>query len=809
MTARAGDSMRGFLLQTSVRVERGRSRVELWGVREDGGGFCVEDDVEPYGFVRTVDVPRIPAGQEVRIAHTALATLAGEPVSRVAVPTPADLVALRRAFDRAGIVGYELDVPLAARYVIDRGIRAGVRIAGTPAAHPGTHLRLRGAALAPADVHPTLRVLSIDIETTPSADRVLSVALATADASEVHLVSDSAVEGATAHRDERALLAAVMARIAAIDPDVITGWNVVDFDLRVLERRLRAHGQGLALGRAPGAARIVRDASFSRQARAEVRGRQVLDALGLVRDAFISLPDYRLETAARTLLGRGKRIAAHDGDARAEIMRMYREDRAALTAYNAEDARLVLDILAKESLLELAVERSLLSGMPLDRVGASIAAFDRLYLPVLRQRGYVAPCVDETRPRAHVTGGAVLESTPGLFSDVAVLDFQSLYPSLIRTFNLDPLSHARAELAHTSARGTSDGSVGSASMPAGGEAHADPIVAPSGGRFERAPGILPEILSELHARRTAARARGDVHATQAIKIFMNACFGVLAAPRCRFFDPVVANAITTFGQQTLGWACDLARETGVDVLYGDTDSLFVVVPGEASETCAARERRAAEVAARAEALRGSLEAKIAERVRHEYGVEPALRLNLARIYRRFFQPQVRGGGAGSKKRYAGLVDGAVEVVGLEAVRRDWPPLARRVQIGVLERLFTDRPALQFVRDVAARLVRGELDDELVIRKTLRKSAADRSARGAAPHVEAARRAGMRELRGEIRYVMTARGPEPAPPGAPLPTGIDYAYYTDRVLRPLVDSMLCSVGESFDEAMGYPRQLRLL
>ena len=111
-----------------------------------------------------------------------------------------------------------------------------------------------------------------------------------------------------------------------------------------------------------------------------------------MRDA-LRLDDYRLETVARAVLGRGKKIDQDAPDAAAEIARLYREDPEALVAYNLEDARLVLEILEREGLLALCVERSLLSGMPLDRVGASVASFDRLYLPELRRRGRVAPSV--------------------------------------------------------------------------------------------------------------------------------------------------------------------------------------------------------------------------------------------------------------------------------------------------------------------------------------------------------------------------------------------------------------------------------
>jgi DNA polymerase-2 len=497
----------------------------------------------------------------------------------------------------------------------------------------------------------------------------------------------------------------------------------------------------------------------------------VLDGMALVRDA-LRLPDYRLETAAQQLLGRGKLIDAETADPAQEILRLYREDPAALVAYNREDAQLVLDILAREGLVDLAVERSLLTGMQLDRVGASVASFDLLYLPALRARGYVAPSVDTARESAEVQGGAVLDSTPGVFSNVAVFDFRSLYPSLIRTFNLDPLAHALA-----------------------GE---DAFVAPNGARFSRSEAILPGIIERFLEQRERAKQRGDRHADRAIKIMMNALFGVLGTASCRFFDPEIANAITGFGQQTLRWTRDAFEQEGAAVLYGDTDSVFVQLCEGPLD--AAREQ--------ADALRARVERRIAERIRQEYAAEPRLVLELERVFERFFMPRVRGGRSGSKKRYAGLCDGRLELVGLEAVRRDWPALAGRLQRGLLQRLFRGEPGLPFVREVIERMRAGELDAELVYAKRVRKGSLDRYTATTPPHIQAARKAGGR-AGAVVRYVITEAGPEPVLPGRPLPAAIDRRHYVERVLRPVAEAILSHVDEHFDDALGHPRQLPLL
>jgi DNA polymerase-2 len=168
---------------------------------------------------------------------------------------------------------------------------------------------------------------------------------------------------------------------------------------------------------------------------------------------------------------------------------------------------------------------------------------------------------------------------------------------------------------------------------------------------------------------------------------------------------------------------------------------------------------------------------------------------------------VRGGGDASKKRYAGWTRGELEIVGLEAVRRDWPAVTGRLQRGMLLRLFTGEDVMPFVAQTVRDVLEGKLDDELVYVKRIRKTL-DSYTASTPPHVQAARKAGGR-TGPVIRYVITRTGPEPVFPGGPLPGDIDRRHYVDRVLRPVSDAILVEIGHSFDEAMGEPRQLDLL
>jgi DNA polymerase-2 len=769
--------MRAFILTPTYRVREGKPEVHLYAVLESGGPCLIVDDrVRPYFFVRAADRDRAAAiAPRALLEETELRTFAGEPVVRLTADFPADVRPLRKRLEESGVTCFEADVRFAYRYLIDRGIRGAVIVHGTSERHPKLGRVYRNPDLQPCRWVPALKVLSLDIETDPKAQQVFSIALHTPELSRVLIVHEHVLRHAEPVASEPALIRRFLSYLDELDPDVITGWNVVDFDLAVLARVAHRYGIHFAIGRSEDVFDRRRDASFTRESQAIVFGRLVLDALSLLRGAFIRLQDYKLETAAQALLGRGKLMA---GDGRAEqIEYAYRHDPQRFVDYNLEDARLAAAILDRTGLIDLAVQRSLLTGMPLDRVSAAIASVDSLYLASLRGRGVVAPSVVSAAARARITGGYVMDSAPGLYRNVLVFDFKSLYPSIIRTFNLDPLS-----LSSAGAGGTDD------------------LVAPNGARFRRdVRGILPELVESLADEREQARRAGQPVQANAIKILMNSLYGVLGAGASRLFSPDVANAITHFGQLLIRKAAEFAAQRGYRVIYGDTDSLFVD----------AAEPDAEKALSRAEELRVAIGDAIADYVRDHFGCHSFLDLEFEKLYHRFFLPEVRGGKVGSKKRYAGLLRDAdgrerVEFVGLESVRRDWSEVSKRFQLGLLELVFRDQPVEDFVRRFLADLRAGSFDGELVYRKAVRKEL-DEYTKTTPPHVRAARKQSRPASR-MVEYVMTRHGPEPVGEETAPP---DYDHYVEHQIAPVADAILRFLKTDFATVAGTRKQLSLL
>jgi DNA polymerase-2 len=284
---------------------------------------------------------------------------------------------------------------------------------------------------------------------------------------------------------------------------------------------------------------------------------------------------------------------------------------------------------------------------------------------------------------------------------------------------------------------------------------------------------------------------------------------VLGATGCRYARTELAGAITSFGQHFLRAARDWFEARGHHVLYGDTDSVFVLSRLDDAAGHPALARLGAELA-------GALNRELAERIEREHRVRSHLVMRCEKAYRRFFIPRLKGDssaeGRGRGKGYAGLLlaaDGSaeVEVRGMEAVRSDFTPLARRFQVELLRRLFAGEPeaALRtYCLEVAAQLDRGELDAELVYTKALRRAAKDYETQ--TPQVRAARLLGWSDRRGRVDYLMTRAGAEPveARSGAAL----DYAHYLDRQLAPIAESIASAVGLSADGWLGEAGQLGL-
>ena len=768
--AESNQPLRGYLLTRALRDDRKGSSLTFWASTECGPVKMIVENVEPVMFVRRSAGDA--AGKLVidgRFRDVELRAMDGESVQAVYFSSQRSLEQARELLRERDIECLEADIAPAERYLMERFIRGSFSASGLIEQRDGYPL-LVNPSLRHDDYRPRLAVMSFDIETSPDSRQLYSIAYI---CGSIRRVLMSGEPGAASRgdnfelvfcKDERELLTRFIEDVHALDPDVLVGWNVVNFDLSVLQKRCAAHKLDFALGRDRSRVRIIPRRGASLNAVARIGGRVVLDGIECLRSAFWTFGSYALDYVARELLDRGKAIAARD-DKTGEIKRLFHEDKAALARYNIEDCQLVLDIFARTDLLEFVVERTRLTGLAMGRQGGSVAAFDYLYLPRLHRKGWVAPSLTGKSYPDSSPGGYVLDSVPGIHDNVAVLDFKSLYPSIIRTFKIDPLGHAQP-----------------------GD---DPIPGFLGASFSRDDNLLPDIIEDLWQRRDEAKRSGNQPLSQAIKILMNSFYGVLGTDGCRFYHPQLASSITRRGHQIIRTSRQWIEEYGLKVIYGDTDSLFVLLKDEQ-----ALEHEASDLVQK-------LNRRWTENIKEEYRLHSYLEIELETIFVKFFMPKIRGRDTGSKKRYAGMsgADASSLVIkGLEAVRSDWTDLARDFQRELLCAVFQGRNAEPLIHEYVARVRSEDYVEQLAYRKRLRQPL-NAYRKNIPPHVKAARL--LDKPGSEIRYYITTAGPQPA---GQLTAPLDYDHYIERQIKPVADSILPFVGLDFDEVVGGQRDL---
>ncbi|MEJ8823620.1 DNA polymerase II [Variovorax humicola] len=778
--------LKGFILTRRWRDAPAGTEIEYWLATDAGPMKVVLTSQTCVAFVeirhRASLESHLVAKPGMQVRELALKTFHHEPVIGVYAKHFRQLGQLARALQTQSIAVLEADVRPHDRHLMERFITAGVLVeGGRTDGHTIVDCTLKPAP----EFRPALRVVSLDIETSQH-EELYSIALDGMRDRVVFMLGEPP-SGPQLAPDETADFALVYCptRKAMIeqlndwfernDPDVVIGWNVIQFDLRVLQKTADDCGAQFLPGRER---RPIDWRTHPRKQGylfAPTPGRLVIDGIDALKAAVWSFPSFSLETVSQTLLGEGKAIG-DEYDKMAEIERRYQHDKPALALYNIRDCELVLRIFDKAKLLQFVLERAQVTGLQADHFGGSIAAFSHHYLPRMHRLGYVAPNVGEIPSKAF-PGGYVMDSKPGFYDSVVVLDYKSLYPSIIRTFLVDPV-------------GLVEGSnIDDPAMLVKG---------PQGTTFSRTQHCLPEIVTTLSRARDEAKRQRNEPLSQALKLLMNSFAGVLGAAECRFFNPKLVSAVTLRGHEMMKLTRDFVERRGYQAIYGDTDSIFIWL----GRTHANQEAHAV-----AASLVKDINDWWTRTLRDEHNLENFLEIEFDTHYSKFFMPTIRGSDVGSKKRYAGLstdAAGKEEMVyrGLEMARSDWTPLARQFQEGLLSRIFQGEPYRDFVADYAQSTLAGRKDDLLIYRKRLRHRL-DAYLVNVPPQVRAARIADEYNARvnrprqyqngGWIRYVMTQNGPEPL---ETRHSRIDYEHYLTKQLQPIANAILQPMGESF-------------
>lgn len=759
-------NVKAFLLTNQWKDYSNKNLLIFWGI-SDLGNIKLVFTNKPVFFVRRSE-------NELKIPYpyfrkkVELKSITGSEVDAIYFNKQNDLLRSSENLHSNKIITYESDINPTKRFLMEKGINAQIEIEGQ-FNQEGNLLVFHNPKVRPIDYNPKFKVASIDIETNVKDNSLYSYAIhQTCGEEEKKLVrilgdkEEKLNDEIYQHDSEQKLLHHFVNDIREFDPDIIIGWNVLGFDLKIFEERSNIHNVKFMLGRDNSISRVIQRSS-SRYF-ASISGRIVLDGPMTLRSAFYTFDDYKLETVAQELLGKGKVIGG-DSDKVAEINYLFENDKLKLAKYNLTDCILVSEIFAKLEIIDQLVTRSKLSGLFLDQLGQMTAAFDHFYLPKFHKAGYVAPNVADIQAGRHSAGGFVFDPKPGLYENVFVLDFKSLYPSIIQTFKIDPLSRLMQS--------------------------ENQLTTPVDINFSRTHHILPDCISMLMKHRENAKKKNDKYLSQAIKILMNSFYGVMGSFGCRFYHSDLPDAITGTGQWLLKESKKFLENDDVKVVYGDTDSLFVHVTSKFDD--------ASKIGSK---ISNDLNKYWRKRIKKEFDLESFMEIEYEKFYKKLILTSMRGREGGAKKRYVGLAQNEeIEFVGMEYVRSDWTNLAKKFQQKLYWKIFRDEDYENWIRKYINELFAGKHNKDLVYKKRLRKST-DYYTKSKPPHVKAARL--INQDKGTVSYIMTKRGPIPAELN---PKDFDYQHYADKQLKPIADSVLTLFGKSFDSIVN-ARQLDL-
>ncbi|MGY3569502.1 DNA polymerase II [Vibrio paucivorans] len=771
----------GFVLTRQSRDFSGQTQIDLWVTTATGPMQLIIEAEKPVFFVRAADAKEVIAlieqnALKAELKPVPLSSFDQEPLMACYTATIRESQTIAALLTNHDILTLESDVRLADRFLMERFIKGSIEFSGNPQTHKG-HSKVRSVKCRKGNYIPQLQMVSLDIECSEKGI-LYSIGLDSPMDSRVIMIGEPEESETPIQwvKDEHALLVAMVDWFQRFDPDVVIGWSVIDFDFRLLHKRAEWHKLKLNIGRG-GQASFFRNSNQSQQGFITIPGRVVLDGIDTLKTATYNFRSWSLESVSQELLGEGKDI--HNvHDRMDEINRMFRNDKPSLAKYNLQDCVLVNKIFEHTHLLDFAIERSRLTGLELDRVGGSVAAFTNLYLPQIHRAGYAAPNLHSENWIAS-PGGYVMDSIPDLYDSVLVLDFKSLYPSIIRSFLIDPM-----------------GLIEGLKLEVGKERN-QAVQGFRGGQFHRSKHFLPHMIEELWAARDVAKKNNEKAFSQAIKIIMNSFYGVLGSSGCRFFDTRLASSITMRGHEIMKQTKKLIEAKGYQVIYGDTDSTFVSLNGRYPQE-------------QADKIGNELVEHISQwwsqHLQDEYQLTSILELEYETHYHKFLMPTIRGSETGSKKRYAGLIGtGDQERIvfkGLESVRTDWTPLSQRFQQHLYHLVFHDQPVEQYVREFVEDTLAGKFDNELSYQKRLRRKLHEYQ-KNIPPQVRAARMADeinaqlgrplQYQNRGRVEYLITVNGPEPK---EYLKSAIDYQHYIDKQLKPIADAILPFIGLDF-------------
>ncbi len=786
------------IMDADYVIEDGEVKIRAFSKTVEGENVIVEDrSLQPYFYA----VPREETGTlreqikeeeltdddgeelEVRNIEKKIRKdgLEEKEVLKIETEIPANVPKLRYAVSKLEHTDEcrEFDIPFYKRFLIDRGIRPGetVKVKGEQIDGELDRTIILEEVKESEKEKPEFSMLAFDLEVIDG--EIVMASMYGEGLEKVLSTAEVDKDYVEAFEGEKELLKRFQEIIEDRDTDIVTGYNTDEFDFKKLRERFQAHGMTLSLGRNGDRVKFDRRGRFSS---ARLKGRMHLDLYPFITHVLAPGLDSEtldLDSVAEEMLGENK------NDVSFEMMQQWWEDQENLeefAEYNLKDSELAFR-LAKE-LVPQIMELSRITGLiPFDACRLTYGQLTENFL--LREafnREMMAPnrpTRNQRRRRSNqgaYEGGFVYTPDSGLYTDVSVFDFRSLYPTVMVAHNISP------EVLDL------DGCE-------------DRFVMEEFDFYfcQDEQGFFPELIEGLVESRYELKSKmkeldedsmkyEQIYSRQqAQKILANSFYGYLGYDGARWYSKESAQATTALGRKYIEDTIEVAEEMGFEVVYGDTDSVFI---------------RGEDVEDRKEDFLDRVNKLLPEFMELEFE---------GYFETGFFTSKASGEGA--KKKYA-LMDreGGLKITGFEQVRRDWSQVAKDTQKEVLRLVLQDRisEAAEAVKDTIQGLKDQEVPvEDLTIHTTLTKPPEEYGS--TAPHVEAVKKASKRGVSIEpettVNYVITRGGGSISERAELVRFAEDYDpdYYIDNQVVPAATRVLKVFGYTEGQLKGKGKQ----
>ncbi len=660
------------MLTASYRRKENGVTVELYGKTSDNESIVVLcPDFDPYFYVvAPVEAvkPILRGDDEIKNLEEVSLLHRGEDTActKVTMTRPWLVPEYRKRVDRFETLAS--DIPFGQRFIYDNDLGACFSVKGEEIQSQNytADLVVRASEFGEVEAFlPDLKILSFDIENSIKTKQIYTICCAVRE--------NGGLKHESFAGDEKELILDFVKYVQEEDPDIITGYNIDGYDLPMVLERAKFRGVDREL-------KIGRDFSLPNRISNRfwrLHGRIIADAWWNVKRELKPKKET-LNNVSKILLGEEK----EDVDPR-QIDEEWTNNKEKVISYCKKDAELALRVLEKINVLQKNMDLATVSKLPLDNIinGTTSVMIDSILIREADRRCIAVPMTRHVYEKNKIEGGYVHKIVPGVYHWVCVLDFKSMYPSIVISKNIC--------ITTLSKRGT--------------------IESPEGVRFltkEERKGIFPIALERLMKDRDDAKKKMREAASDeereyydrlqnAIKILMNAFYGVLASSFYRFTHPRIGASITAFARESIKSIIKHLEDEDLKVVYSDTDSVFFQSPYENLDETV----------------------KFGKKISERFS-EGGVILEFEKVMEPLFSH-------GKKKRYVGKVIWPVEdtiVRGYEVRRTDSFDLQSETLSMVLDNILNDNinDAISKSRDVIDKILKGDVSKEkLVISRSVK------------------------------------------------------------------------------------------